>query len=139
MGLAGTLTFFLSMFNFFTDIKTWFFARDHSILADEYIDLHLIRYTQNSIKRNFQDGTPLSEVIRQLKNGTIRPKNFPPIKVFRWENRRGVACIHSEDNRRLYCYQEARRFNSVPVIWVTPNWDANKYTTNNQGRSIRLR
>ena len=41
-----------------------------------------IRFSQNSIKSTFSDGTSLNSTINGLKNGSLKPSDIPPIRIF---------------------------------------------------------
>ncbi len=124
------------MFAFFRDMLTGFFKSNYSGEADEWLDKSSIRYTQDSIKEETQDGYDLKDVIRQLENGTIDPKNIPVIRVFKKNGK-----IYSEDNRRLYIFKHARAVQKVPVKYWYEGYEISddKFTTRNDGASIRVR
>lgn len=61
-----------------------------------------IRYTQDSISKNFRDGSSVDDMISGLKNGSITPDDVPSIQVFK---KNGV--LYSLDNRRLYAFKQA--------------------------------
>jgi hypothetical protein len=123
------------MFAFFRDLQTGFFKSDYSGVADEWVDKYSIRYTQDSIKEETQDGYNLMDVIRQLENGTIDPKNIPVIRVFK---RNGKT--YSQDNRRLYVFKQAKTVEKVPVKYWYEGYDVSdeNFTTKNDGFSIRV-
>jgi hypothetical protein len=63
-----------------------------------------IRFTQNSIKRTFKNGSTLANAIDGLRSGSISPNSFPPIRVF-WKDGK----LWTLDNRRLYVFQQAEK------------------------------
>lgn len=70
-----------------------------------------IKYTQSSVGARFQDGRPLRETIRQIRQGK---EGFPNIRVVESENE-----YYSLDNRRLHCLKEAygrKPYQEVSVI-----------------------
>jgi RHS repeat-associated protein len=106
-------------------------------------DPHSIRFTQNSVDREFSDGRLLRDAIAALeraqiaglKSGTIAPQSLPPIRVFQIFGRTWTL-----DNRRLFVYQQA----GVPIPTVPASLgeviiNAFKYTTKNQGVSTVVR
>ncbi|MFF3755870.1 RHS repeat domain-containing protein [Streptomyces sp. NPDC002185] len=94
-----------------------------------------VRFTQDSISRNFSDGRSVREAIDDLREGRTNPNSFPPIRVFQQNGK-----TYTLDNRRLYVFQEA----GIPVNFQrataqevsSQGW---KMTTQNDGVSIRVR
>ncbi|MGW9454251.1 RHS repeat domain-containing protein [Streptomyces sp. NPDC055632] len=94
-----------------------------------------VRYTQDSIGRNFSDGRSVSQAIDDLKAGRTGASDFPPIRVFQRDGK-----MYTLDNRRLHVFQEA----GVPINFkrATPQEVSSqgwKMTTQNDGTSIRVR
>ena len=100
-----------------------------------YADPSQIRFTQDSIANKFKNDQGLQGVVDRLKNGSISPEDFPPIRVFKKD-----GLVYSLDNRRLLAASQA----GVPVKIVPAtaeeilkeSW---KFTTNNQGSIICIR
>ncbi|KAL0487414.1 hypothetical protein AKO1_000849 [Acrasis kona] len=82
---------------------------------DEWIDPSDIRYTQDSIKQNFRDGSSVHELLRQLRQGMC-PSCVPPIQVMQMD-----GDLWSVDNRRLWAFKKAN-VSSVPVVYVDPSF-----------------
>lgn len=96
-----------------------------------------IRFTQNSIKGTFRDGRAVSDLITGLKNGTLKPGDVAPIRVFMKDGK-----MFTLDNRRLYAFQQAG-VRTIRVVWATAKELAkelpNKLTTENDGTSVLVR
>uniref|UniRef100_A0A7S1FMS2 Uncharacterized protein n=1 Tax=Corethron hystrix TaxID=216773 RepID=A0A7S1FMS2_9STRA len=93
-----------------------------------------IRYSQDSIRQYFQDGRSVHQTLHDLSNSTLSPHRIPRIGVFCWNDQ-----VHTEDNRRLYAFQEAQ-VKSVPVKLTTlASINPRKLTTMNRGKSVRMR
>jgi len=98
------------------------------------VDPNTIRFTQDSIGKNFKNGNSLQNTVEGLQTGTISPE-FEPIRVFQVGDQ-----IFTLDNRRLYVFQQA----GLPIntASATAQEIANeswKFTTRNFGASIRVR
>ncbi len=99
------------------------------------MDPHQIRFSQDSIKGTFKDGRSVDDLAEGLRNGTVRPEDVPAIRIV---DRDGVK--YTLDNRRLAAFQQADM--NVPARMATPQEvarDAFKFTTKNEGTSIRIR
>eukprot|EP00971_Amphidinium_carterae_P071499 1414431-Amphidinium_carterae.1 len=102
--------------------------------------VQFIRYTQDSIKRKFQNGNTVESAIEDLHCERKRVDEFPAIRVFQSDGL--VFCC---DNRRLYVFKQLakRRGDAdmmVPVKWVKPLSQGHaKFTTRNAGTGIRIR
>ena len=94
-----------------------------------------IRFSQDSSGSTFRCGRSLNLTVQQLKEGSISADlNIPIINVFEWNGKWFTA-----DNRRLWCFQQAK-LREVPVNPISfRNVWASKLTTQNEGRSIRIR
>ena len=123
------------MFDFLGDLFTSFFKSDYSGVADKYLDKCRVRFTQDSIKDETRDGYDLNKVIRQLNNKTIASNNLPVIRCLKKNGK-----VYSEDNRRLYVFKQATTVQKIPVVWSDwEDFDQDKFTTTNDGKSIRVR
>ncbi|MEX1031440.1 MAG: hypothetical protein WDZ91_15565 [Paenibacillaceae bacterium] len=99
------------------------------------IDSNNVRFSQDSIARNFKDGTNLDETIAGLKNGSIKPDDISAIRIFEKDGK-----LYTLDNRRLFTAQEAGV--QVNYRMATPEEIANeawKFTTKNDGTTIKVR
>jgi hypothetical protein len=99
------------------------------------IDPHQVRFSQDSVKATFKDGRSIDDLADGLRSGKIKPEDVPAIRVL---DRDGV--LYTLDNRRLLAFQRADM--NVPARWATPDEiarDAFKFTTKNEGTSIRVR
>ena len=70
---------------------------------EERVDVEKLLYTQPSIKKAFQRGSPwrtLEDLIRALENEDVNPLYHPNLKL---EVVRKGGRYFSNDNRRLYC------------------------------------
>jgi hypothetical protein len=94
-----------------------------------------IRFSQDSISPYFQDGSSVTTVAQSLKKGTIKASAFPPIRVVSHDSR-----VYTLDNRRLYAFQVAGVDIGYEKVSPKPvdEWNS-KYTTKNNGASIRVR
>ncbi|MDY0003944.1 MAG: RHS repeat-associated core domain-containing protein, partial [Polyangia bacterium] len=101
------------------------------------VDASAIRFTQDSIGRTFkgEGAATLRETIDGLRSGAISPEGFPAIRVF---ERDGLT--FTLDNRRLFVFQQARvPIRTVPATAEEVAAEAWKFTTRNEGASIRVR
>ncbi len=70
------------------DFHTYYVGEEgilvHNACGDELtsMDPSDIRYTQNSIKGTFKDGSSVDDIINGLKKGSISPDDVPAIRVF---------------------------------------------------------
>ncbi len=103
--------------------------------ACKLMDPSKIRFSQDSISPFFKGGRSLEDLIAGLKNGTIKPQDVPPIRVFENEGQ-----LFTLDNRRLEAFRQAGV--PIPFQTATPDEVANeawKLTTQNGGASVRIR
>ena len=94
-----------------------------------------IRFSQASIKATFQDGTSIDDLVAKLRDGRIRPQDIPAIRVFVRDGK-----LFTLDNRRLEAFRRAGV--DVPVRMASPQEMADeawKFTTHNDGASVRIR
>lgn len=96
-----------------------------------------IRFTQDSISQTFKKGGGLvDDLSAGLKNGTIKPEDVQPIRVFEKD-----GLTFTLDNRRLYAFQQAGV--KIPTVRASPFEVASeltkKLTTTNEGISIVVR
>lgn len=84
---------------------------------ETYIDPFKLLFSQRNINIHFKNGNFIENVIYDLVNNIITPNDIPKIKVCIVNNR-----LHTLDNRRLYCFQEAikrgAKFNRIPIILI---------------------
>jgi len=98
--------------------------------------LEEIFYTQDSIKRSFQDGRTLTQMMCELMSDQKTLMQIPRITVVRHEGR-----WFSVDNRRLWVFNQVfPGSKSIPVYHgMQDNRFWNKFTTINGGRAVRVR
>nr|WP_281422305.1 RHS repeat-associated core domain-containing protein [Arthrospiribacter ruber] len=100
------------------------------------IDPSSIRFSQSSISPNFRNGSSIDDLVSGLRNGSIDPLSVDPIRIV---ERNGE--IFTLDNRRLKAFQEAGV--DIPFQKVNldslPKRELEKFTTTNNGESIRIR
>ena len=107
----------------------------HRVTRDHTVDPSDVRYTQNTIARRFQCGRTLTQTITQLLShpDTVFT-TIPRIQVFERD-----GTLWTADNRRLYCFREAK-LRSVPVRRINAGAvNPRRFTTRNGGTSIRVR
>ena len=94
-----------------------------------------LHFTQDSIKRSFRCGRSLQSTIRELqRNPRAAFESIPIIQVFELDGKMWTA-----DNRRLYCFRQAR-LSEIPVRHIhAAGVDPRKFTTGNGGLNIRVR
>ena len=76
--------------------------RGSSAGGERRLLLHSIRFTQDSVASQFQDGRSLEETVSSLRSGKMAVDDLPAIRVVEYMN-----YYWSLDNRRLSCMQEA--------------------------------
>ncbi|MGI8554127.1 MAG: hypothetical protein ACR2PL_25575 [Dehalococcoidia bacterium] len=99
------------------------------------IDPFLVRFSQDSINHRFRSGETIEELAADLRNGRVAPNSMAPIRLV---ERGGL--LFTLDNRRLEAFRRARE--KVPYRMATAEEDAEeawKFTTTNQGVSVRIR
>lgn len=91
----------------------------------------------STFRSTFKDGRAVGNLIAGLKNGSIKPSNVGPIRVFMKDGK-----MFTLDNRRLYAFQQAG-VQSIRVVWATAAELAKelpkKLTTENGGVSVVVR
>lgn len=80
--------------------------------ADEKMDVRDILYSNNNIKPTFQCGRSIRGVVEDIEDGKCEPNDIPCIRVFKHKHK-----IYTLDNRRLWCFKEAR-VQTIPVVWA---------------------
>ena len=75
-------------------------------VAKGLINPSKIRFSQNSIKGTFRDGRSIDDLVKGLRDGSIKPSDVPAIRTV---ERKGQ--LISIDNRRLAAFKEA----GVPI------------------------
>src|SRR4051794_21291786 len=99
------------------------------------LDPSQVRFSQSSIRATFRDGTSIDALAAALRTGAVSPDDIPPIRVCL---RAGL--LFTLDNRRLEAFRRAGL--PVPYRMATPEEEASeawKFTTQNEGTSIRVR
>ena len=124
----------------------------NSVGHERVVDVSEVRFCQRSMKRRFQDGRSLEELIRGLISGRIDPltAEFLKLTCVEKEDEYKRYALFSKDNRRLYClkeYQKRCSFKPVPMrVKVLPWRDVmeacmfrRNYDTETDGHEIILR
>jgi RHS repeat-associated protein len=96
------------------------------------IDPKSIRFSQDDISATFRNGKDVQDLIDQLKGG--QKINIEPIRIVQKD-----GMVYTLDNRRLYTYQQAGV--EIPYIKLDeiPKNELKKFSTLNQGTSIKVR
>ena len=107
-----------------------------SQLPDEgVLDPHSVRYSQDSIRATFKDGTTIDRLVAGLRSGEINPGDIPSIRVLERD-----GALFTLDNRRLWVFQQVDR--PIPYRKATQQeierefW---KFKPADDGRTIRVR
>ena len=62
-----------------------------------------LKFTHDTVFRQFQDGSSFDSLKRDLRSGRVDPQvHLKPLKVYHWPGRG----YYSRDNRRLKCLKE---------------------------------
>jgi hypothetical protein len=93
-----------------------------------------VRFSQNNISSNFRDGTSIEDLVRKLQNKEIAPNSIPPIRIVEKD-----GLIYTLDNRRLKAFQDAEVDIPYEKLDNIPKDEMRKFTTNNEGISIKIR
>jgi hypothetical protein len=94
-----------------------------------------VRFSQRSVSFQFRDGSTIDDLAQGLQAGRILPSDVPPLRLV---ERNGL--LFTLDNRRLEAFRRA----GVNLPWrmateeeiAADSW---KFTTTNQGISVRVR
>ncbi|CAE7879447.1 unnamed protein product [Symbiodinium sp. KB8] len=107
-----------------------------AIQDGDRLRLEEIFYTQDSIKRSFQDGRTLKQMRSELMSDQKTLMQIPRITVVRHEGR-----WFSVDNRRLWVFNQVfPGSKSIPVCHgIQDHRFWNKLTTTDGGRTVRVR
>ncbi|CAE7024122.1 unnamed protein product [Symbiodinium sp. CCMP2456] len=137
---------------YYANNGNWKEALPSSFAAVRIVNAKDVRFSQKSMKRRFQDGRSLEELIQGLMRGTYNPMTdeFLTLTVVEKSDAQGNPALYSKDNRRLYCLHEYQRricAERVPVRVRILAWqdvvDACKfqrnYDTEQDGTDITLR
>jgi hypothetical protein len=101
----------------------------------QIINPNNVRFSQDSASYRFKDGRTIDDLADGLRKGTVAPKDVPSIRLVERDGK-----LFTLDNRRLAAFQKAGV--DVPYRMATPKevaTDAFKFTTQNEGISIRIR
>ena len=98
------------------------------------IDPRLVRFSQNSIGSNFKSGRPVSGLTRDLRSGKVTASDVDPIRIVEKD-----GLIYSLDNRRLKAFQDAGLPIQYEKLDNIPENELRKFTTKNEGVSVRVR
>ena len=96
---------------YYSNNGNWSDALPPSLAAERIVDASLIRFSQRSMARRFQDGRSLEGLILGLMRGTFNPMkdDFLKLTCVEKADTKGSPALYSKDNRRLYCLQEYQR------------------------------
>ncbi|EOX5984982.1 RHS repeat-associated core domain-containing protein, partial [Proteus mirabilis] len=133
IGLAGGINLYAYAPNPLTWVDPWGWACGK---IDGNINPKDVRYMQSSIKNQTGEYTVLGNA-DSLLNGTLKPSDLPPIKI--WKDDLGK--IWTLDHRRLATFKLAG-LDSVPFKWASPREVADqmwKMTTKTDGKSVILK
>lgn len=106
-----------------------------STLAAKTIGPAAVRFSQSSISRNFSAGGSVDDLAASLRSGTTKPGDIPAMRLVERDNQ-----LFMLDNRRLEAFRRAET--PIPYRMATPQEaaaEAGKFTTRNNGTSIRVR
>jgi hypothetical protein len=99
------------------------------------INPQIVRFSQNSIGNYFRNGQQIDDLALALSRGTITPGDVSKIRLVNHKNN-----LYTLDNRRLAAFRKADV--DVPYRMATSEEiaaEAWKFTTKNEGISIRIR
>ena len=109
---------------FFTEAKAVKFS---SLAETGTIDPFQVRFSQNNISSTFKNGNSVLDVT-QINDA------IPAIRVVEKD-----GLIYTLDNRRLRLFQEAKTPIKYEKLNAIPKKELKKFTTENQGKSIKIR
>ena len=94
-----------------------------------------VRFSQSSVNFRFRDGGTIADLAQGLKDGSIHPSDIPPLRLVE-----RIGLLFTLDNRRLEAFRRA----GVSIPWRMATEaeiaaEAWKFTTTNQGVSVRVR
>ncbi|MBX7066089.1 MAG: hypothetical protein K1X28_02545 [Parachlamydiales bacterium] len=81
--------------------------------AQEYVNPHTIRFAQPTASQNFSNRGEINDLIKGLRNRTIKPEDVPIIRVVEYEGK-----MYTLDNRRLAAFQNAG-IKKIPIKRVS--------------------
>ncbi|MFE3446547.1 DUF6531 domain-containing protein [Nocardia sp. NPDC059180] len=99
------------------------------------IDPNQVRFTQDSVRATFKDGSSVFDLVDGLRSGDIDSESIPPIRIFEQQGH-----LYTLDNRRLVAFQMAGV--DVPYVMASDTQvarEAFKFTSRSEGLSIRIR
>ena len=94
-----------------------------------------VRFSQNTIRFRFRDGTTIEEMAESLRSGELLPDEVTPLRLVERD-----GCYYTLDNRRLEAFRRAGV--SIPWRMATLEEIENecwKFTTTNDGTSVQVR
>lgn len=94
-----------------------------------------IRYSQDTMRSRFRNGNPIEETLINLLSGKITVDDIPRISVAEKDGK-----YYSMDNRRLYVFKrfEEEKVTKIKIKCIETGMDPGKFTTTNDGTSIRI-
>jgi hypothetical protein len=78
----------------------------------ESVDPRVIRFTHAKIRPVFSDGKIVTETLKAVEDGALRPSELPPIVLYRDE--KNPEIYYSMNNRRLWVLKQCREKNLIP-------------------------
>lgn len=126
-----------------------FYGPGANIQCPGTVDPGEVRFSQDSIAKNFSNGTAVQTLIDQLNDGTKTAADVDPIRlvivdpsqVVRQGGHQVAAGVYTIDNRRLYAFQQANKsqIRCENLSNGVPQNQRFKFTTDNNGTSITVR
>jgi hypothetical protein len=89
-----------------------------------------VRFSQGSISYRFRDGGTIEDLAQGLRSGRIQPSDVPSLRLVEKD-----GLFYTLDNRRLEAFRRA----GVALPWRMVTAESWKFTTTNQGVSVRVR
>jgi hypothetical protein len=99
------------------------------------MDPNQVRFSQSSISYWLRKGETIDDLAEGLKSGRIHPQDVGPLRLFEKGGQ-----LYTLDNRRLEAFRRA----GLTISWrmaTSEEIEAEKwkFTTKNEGKSIRIR
>jgi flagellar basal body-associated protein FliL len=111
------LLFYLYIYKDLFEIKLISLRLNEEKHVEMEIDPFKLLFSQATVNTQFQNGILVKDTIDNLVKGEVTPNEIEKIRVCIIDNK-----LHTLDNRRLYCFQEAIRkgaeFRKIPITIV---------------------
>ncbi len=108
-----------------------------------YINPKKVLYSQDSINLHFKNGNSILDTIKGLEEGSIDPKEFPPIRLYPvniLNNGQLIEVPITLDNRRLRIFSEVNK--EIPYKSAR-DWEVKedlfKFTNGHWGKIVKIR